>query len=94
LALPRPWRRDLLANRDPHRRNASDGSVLAQPSTAFNDEAKRLEFVRRLNAAGLGLSEGNTTGKPTVPLSALSDPTALQHFLAALDWLVQAVNER
>jgi hypothetical protein len=57
----------------------------------FDDEAMRLDFVKHLNAAGLGLPESNLTGKPTAPLSALYDATSLHLFLDALNWFVEAV---
>ena len=59
----------------------------------FDDDARRLEFVRRLNRVpGFNLSEIDTRGLPNVPLTTLTNPDSLALFLEALDWLVQEIH--
>lgn len=58
----------------------------------FEDEAKRLELRDRLNKiAGVEIAADAITRRPTIPLTALTDPAALQEFLSVLDWYVSEV---
>jgi hypothetical protein len=58
----------------------------------FNDEAKRLELLKRLNAVpGVNIPVEAITKFPNIRLSTLKDATALQQFLEVLDWVVQEI---
>lgn len=58
----------------------------------FNRESERLELLRRLNEIpGVDLSTDRINKRPSFPLSALKDETALKQFLEVLDWFVQEV---
>jgi hypothetical protein len=60
--------------------------------TAFKEEKKRRELVRRLNEIlGVDIPTDRLTGHPTFPLSALRDKAALNQFLEVLGWFVQEV---
>jgi hypothetical protein len=59
--------------------------MAARPT--FADEARRLELLDRINAAAHTSIPSNKISKlPTFPLSALTDPQALDGFLAVWDW--------
>lgn len=58
----------------------------------FNREPERLELLRRLNEIpGVDLSTDRINKRPSFPLSALKDETALNQFLEVLDWFVREV---
>jgi hypothetical protein len=58
----------------------------------FDDEAKRLELLRRLNEIeGVDISVNKLTKRPSIPLSALRSTAALKQYLQAFDWYVQEV---
>jgi hypothetical protein len=58
----------------------------------FDDEAKRRELRDRLNRIpGIDIPADAITLYPTIPVSALTDATAAETFLAALDWYFAAV---
>lgn len=58
----------------------------------FNEEAKRLEALRRYSQAlGVSLPEDYIHRRQSVPLSSLKDEATLQRFLAVLDWVVQEI---
>lgn len=58
----------------------------------FTDEAKRREFLNRLNSIpGVSIPANSLGVRPPVPLSALTDGAALDRFLDALGWFIQEV---
>lgn len=58
----------------------------------FNDEKRRRELLDRLNQiAGVHLLPDSIRRRPSFPLSALTEPSALQQFLQVLDWFVEQV---
>lgn len=58
----------------------------------FDDEGKRLELLKRLNALpGVNVPEARLKGRPSVPLLAVADDAAMKAFLAILDWYVGEV---
>jgi hypothetical protein len=59
---------------------------------AFQSDDKRLELVRRLNEiSGVNLPADCIGKFPTILLSALSDPSALDQFLNVIDWTIKEV---
>lgn len=53
----------------------------------FDDEAKRLDMLARLNAIpGVNIAPEHINKRPPVPLVALTDAVALRQFLSVLDW--------
>src|SRR5262249_22914072 len=55
----------------------------------FDDRTKRLEFLRRLNGiSGVKIPEDAIERRPSIPLSVLTNDTALKEFISALDWYV------
>lgn len=60
----------------------------------FDTPTKRLEALQRLNAInGVYLPEDAISRRPTIPLSALRDDTALKQFLATFDWFIQEIQD-
>jgi hypothetical protein len=60
----------------------------------FDQEAKRLELLARLNTIpGVAIAPDAIGGKPSVPLVALAPPDSLSRFLDAVNW-VRAEVER
>lgn len=58
----------------------------------FNDEAKRLELLDRLNQIpGVKIPRDDITRRPSFPLSLLRDEIALKRFLETLDWYVAEI---
>jgi hypothetical protein len=58
----------------------------------FDDSSRRLELLRRLNEVpGVNIPEDGTERRPSIPLSALIDGTALGQFINVLDWYVEQV---
>ena len=58
----------------------------------FDDEAKRLDMVVRLNAIpGVSIAPDRIEKRPPVPLAALTNPAALAQFLSVLDWAVAEI---
>jgi hypothetical protein len=58
----------------------------------FDDEAKRREFMGRLNAIdGVSLPADKIDGRPSFALAALVPPDRLRQFTAALDWAVAEI---
>lgn len=58
----------------------------------FDDESMRRELLNRLNAIpGVKVPEDALRRRPSIPVTALSDPVALQSFLATYDWYCQQV---
>jgi hypothetical protein len=63
-----------------------------QARQPFADEARRQELRGRLNAIpGVEIPADAIARRPTVPLSALTDPAALRSFLGVWDWYVAEV---
>ena len=55
----------------------------------FDNEDKRREFVRRLNAIpGVGLPEDDAKKNPSTPLAVFSDEESLAKLFDALQWLI------
>jgi hypothetical protein len=55
----------------------------------FDDEARRREWLRRLNAVeGVTLPEDAIDRYPSIPMTMLSDEIRLKTFLGAMDWFV------
>jgi hypothetical protein len=58
----------------------------------FDDDALRLEFLRRLNEIpGVDLADEMIDRRPKVPMQPFLSDEAQIHLLAALDWLVETV---
>lgn len=58
----------------------------------FDDEAKRLALAHKLNEVpGITIPNDAITRRPSIPLSVLQPPTATEQFLAAFDWVLEAV---
>jgi hypothetical protein len=58
----------------------------------FDDEAKRREFLRRINdGAGLNFPDDVIDLYPSFPLTELSDEKRLSGFLAAMDWFASEI---
>jgi hypothetical protein len=58
----------------------------------FNDVSKRMELLNRLNKIpGVYIPTDAITRRPSVPLSALKNETALDQFFETLDWIVQEI---
>lgn len=55
---------------------------------AFEDEGKRLELLRRLNAIeGISISSDAVSRRPSFALATLADEARLKQFLDVLDWV-------
>ncbi len=68
------------------------GDMRTKP--AFNDELKRLEFLRRLNEIpGVTIPDKAIDKYPSISLSTLNSEIALKQFLEVLNWFVQEVRE-
>lgn len=66
------------------------GDIRTKPP--FTDEAKRLEFLRRLNEVpGFDMPEKAIDKYPTIRLTDLGKADAREKFLEALDWFVEEV---
>ena len=61
----------------------------------FEDEGKRVELVRRLNAIpGVQIpEEAAVNSRPSVPLATFVPPEALAALLASLDWILIEIRE-
>jgi len=58
----------------------------------FNDDNKRLEFLRRLNEIpGISMSEDGINRRPSIPLAALLKPQSYQMFVDILEWAIKEV---
>lgn len=58
----------------------------------FDDEAKRLELLRRLNELeGIEIPEDKTTKRPSIPFATLRKDDTLKRFLETFDWYVQEI---
>lgn len=58
----------------------------------FDDPAKRLELLRRLNQIpGVSISEDSLSRRPSIALSALKDPASLNVFFEAIAWVIQTI---
>lgn len=58
----------------------------------FDDESLRLKLWRRMNGIpGASLSADKITKRPTIHLRLLKDDAAMEQFLEALDWIVEAI---
>ena len=63
-----------------------------QSRSPFDDEAKRVELLRRLNAIdGITIEDDAITKYPSIALSILKNETAMKQFLETLDWVVQEI---
>ena len=63
-----------------------------QSQPPFDDEAKRLELLHRLNEiSGIDLSEDAINRRPSVPLSILVNQEVLERFLETLTWFTDEV---
>lgn len=59
---------------------------------AFAPEAKRLELLDRLNAIpGVSISPSKIAQRPSIALAKLRAESALDHFIATLDWAWQEI---
>jgi len=64
--------------------------MLSRP--AFSDDAQRRELLRRFNEIpGVTLPADSITRRPSIPQSALTDPSALDQLLQVLDWFVEQI---
>lgn len=58
----------------------------------FDEEAKRLELLRRLNALpGVDIPADAITRRPSIPLTTLQDEVILKQFLDICDWIIGEV---
>jgi hypothetical protein len=59
----------------------------------FDDEVKRVELVRRLNAIpGVQIPEEDAVNRrPSVPLATFAPPEALAALLASLEWILMEI---
>jgi hypothetical protein len=58
----------------------------------FSDHQKRLELMRRMNEIpGVSFKEDRMTGRPSIRLEGLLEPSARQRFLDVLTWMVQQI---
>jgi hypothetical protein len=58
----------------------------------FDDEAKRVELLRRLNEIpGVALPDESVNRYPSIPMSVFQDEGALKQLLGVLDWIVEEV---
>lgn len=63
-----------------------------QTKPPFNDVAKRVELLRRLNEVeGVSLPEDSINKYPSVYLSTLTNKRSLRQFIDVLNWFVQEV---
>ena len=63
-----------------------------QTRPPFDDEAKRLELLQRLNEIpGVTIPADAISRRPSVPLSALKDEAMLKKFLDTFDWEIQEI---
>jgi hypothetical protein len=53
----------------------------------FDDQTRRAELAERLNAIE-GIKLTRTSGRPTFPLEAISEPPRLEQLLGVIGWLV------
>lgn len=57
--------------------------------SAFTDEIARTALLAKLNSIpGVGLPPDNIGGKPSFPISALTDPKAMEEFKSAVKWIL------
>jgi len=60
----------------------------------FDDDAKRLELLRRINeATGAGLPDSSIQRRPSIALASLTDDAVLERFLAVFDWYLDKVRK-
>jgi len=58
----------------------------------FDDEAKRLELLGRLNTIPSIELPADSVGRlPRFPLSAFSDAESLDQFLTTFDWVIDEI---
>ncbi|MBN1811805.1 MAG: hypothetical protein JXA14_08215 [Anaerolineae bacterium] len=58
----------------------------------FDDQALRTELLRKFNEIpGINLPADSISRRPSIPLSAFRDPSALDQLFHVLDWFVQQV---
>lgn len=63
-----------------------------QNKPPFDAEEKRLELLQRLNSLpGVSIPKSAITTRPSIPLSALVQETALTHFLKTYEWFMGEV---
>jgi hypothetical protein len=58
----------------------------------FDDEAKRIELLQRLNAiSGIFIPSDGIGRRPTFPLASLKENTSFSQFLNILNWVVEEI---
>lgn len=58
----------------------------------FDEEAKHLALLERLNSApGINLPADSISRRPSIRLSALTEPRAFATFVSAFDWFLAEV---
>ena len=58
----------------------------------FDDKAKRLELLHRLNEIdGIDIPEEKITKRPSIPFSTLHSEDTLERFLGTFDWYVREI---
>ena len=63
-----------------------------QSKPPFDDETKRLDLLRRMNAIpGIDISEDEVSRRPSIPLAVFQDQAVLTQFLQTLEWFTQEV---
>jgi hypothetical protein len=67
---------------------------MMQTKALFNDEAKRLELLRRLNELpGVSIPQQAITKRPSIRLHLLQDAKVLAQFIDLLAWICEQVRE-
>ena len=63
-----------------------------QHKPPFEEEAKRLELLRRLNAIdGVSIPADAITRRPAIPLAVLADAERVTEFLGVFEWFIHQV---
>ncbi len=65
---------------------------MMQNKPPFDNEAKRLELLRRLNTLpGTSMAADAITRRPRILLTKLQDEAVLKQFLDICDWIIDEV---
>jgi hypothetical protein len=68
---------------------------MLRKSPPFDEEANRLELLRRLNEIpGIALPADSITRRPSIPLMALASDIAMERFLSVFDWVIDTHTSR
>ena len=65
-----------------------------QQKPPFESEARRLEILQRLNnIEGVSIPADGIKKRPSIKLSILAAPGALENFLAVFDWMIEEIKK-